>query len=67
MLLNHGAIPPIRILMYMVKDLDLLTIVQRTLAAKANLTFEFSKTADGIFNIRIFDPLGTVWYDGTDI
>lgn len=46
---------------------DFQELVQRTLAAKANLTFEFSKTADGIFNIRIFDPLGTVWYDGTDI
>lgn len=40
-------------------------IVQRTLAAKANLTFEFRKT-DDIFNIQVFDPLGCQWYDGTD-
>lgn len=41
-------------------------LIQRSLAAKANLTFEFSKTGR-IFNIRIFDPLGCEWYDGTDI
>lgn len=42
-------------------------LVQRSLALKANLTFEFSKTESGLFNIRLFDPLGSVWYDGTDI
>ncbi len=42
-------------------------LVERSLALKANLTFEFSKTDSGLFNIRLFDPLGSVWYDGTDI
>ena len=42
-------------------------LVQRSLALKANLTFEFKKTESGLFNIMIFDPLGSVWYDGTNI
>lgn len=42
-------------------------LIQRGLALKSNLTFEFRKTDTGLFNIMIFDPLGTVWYDGTDI
>lgn len=42
-------------------------LVQRTLAAKANLTFEFSKQESGKFNIRVFDPLGCEWYYGNDI
>ena len=42
-------------------------LVQRSLALKSNLTFEFSKTESGLFNIMIFDPLGSVWYNGTDI
>ncbi len=42
-------------------------LVQRTLALKANLTFEFSKINNGLFNIMIFDPLGSVWYNGTNI
>lgn len=41
-------------------------LVGRALAAKANLCFEFSKQSDGIFSIMVFDPLGTVWYRGTD-
>lgn len=42
-------------------------LVECSLALKANLTFEFSKTDSGLFNIKLFDPLGVVWYDGTDI
>ena len=42
-------------------------LIQRSLALKSNLTFEFRKTNTGLFNMMIFDPLGTVWYDGTDI
>ena len=42
-------------------------LVQRSLAAKANLTFEFSRKESGLFNIKLFDPLGSVWYDGTEI
>ena len=43
-------------------------LIQRTLAAKANLSFEFAKNEKtGYFNIRVFDPLGNLWYDGCDI
>lgn len=42
-------------------------LVQRSLAAKANLTFEFSRKESSLFNIRLFDPLGSVWYNGTEI
>ena len=42
-------------------------LLQRALAAKANLCFEFSKANDKMFNIRVFDPLGCVWHDGLDI
>ena len=42
-------------------------LIQRSLAAKANLTYEFSKVGDKLFNIRIFDPLGCLWYNGTDV
>lgn len=41
-------------------------VVYRAVKSKSNLLFEFSKK-DNIFNIRILDPLGCVWYDGTDI
>ena len=46
---------------------DLEELLQRALAIKANLCFEFSKIEDRLFNIRIFDPLGCVWYNGTSI
>lgn len=42
-------------------------LLQRALNIKANLCFEFSKSTSGLFNIRVFDPLGCVWYDGLDI
>lgn len=42
-------------------------LLQRALSQKANLCFEFSKVADKLFNIKVFDPLGCVWYNGTDI
>ena len=42
-------------------------LLQRALSQKANLCFEFSKVADKLFNIRVFDPLGCIWYDGTNI
>lgn len=41
-------------------------LIERSLAAKANLTFEFSRK-NRIINMRIFDPLGCQWYDGTDV
>lgn len=42
-------------------------LIQRSLAAKANLTIEFSKGEDGIFNMLLFDPLGNSFYEGSDI
>ena len=42
-------------------------LLQRALSQKANLCFEFSKVADKLFNIRVFDPLGCIWYNGTNI
>ena len=41
-------------------------LLQRSLGMKANLTVEFSKT-DGNFKMRVFDPLGNIWYEGYDI
>lgn len=46
---------------------DFEELLQRALSVKANLCFEFSKVENKLFNIRVFDPLGCVWYDGTDI
>lgn len=41
-------------------------LIQRSLAAKTNLTWKFKKIADKTFETTIFDPLGSVWYLGTD-
>lgn len=41
-------------------------LIQRSLAAKANLTWKFKKIADKTFETTIFDPLGSVWYLGTN-
>lgn len=42
-------------------------LINRALTAKANLLFEFNKKENKVFNIRILDPLGCLWYDGTNI
>lgn len=42
-------------------------LINRALFIKANLTIEFSKTENGKFNMMVFDPLGTMYYNGTDI
>ena len=39
-------------------------LISRALAIKANLTIEFIKDPDGLFNMMLFDPLGNVFYDG---
>ena len=39
-------------------------LISRALAIKANLTVEFSRDLDGIYNMMLFDPLGNVFYDG---
>lgn len=41
-------------------------LLQKSFALKSNLTIEFSKT-NNLYNMRLFDPLGNVWYLGTDI
>ena len=41
-------------------------LLQRSFALKSNLTIEFSKI-NNLYNMKLFDPLGNVWYDGTDI
>lgn len=38
-------------------------VVRRAVDSKSNLLFEFSKR-DSVYNIRVLDPLGCVWYDG---
>ena len=40
--------------------------LQRSFALKSNLTVEFSKN-DNKYNMKLFDPLGNVWYEGLDI
>lgn len=39
-------------------------LISRAIAIKANLTIEFVKDPDGLFNMMVFDPLGNVFYDG---
>lgn len=41
-------------------------LIQRSLTAKANLTWKFKKIADKTFETTIFDPLGSVWFKGID-
>ena len=41
-------------------------LLQRSFALKSNLTIEFTKI-DDLYNMKLFDPLGNVWYDGTNI
>ena len=41
-------------------------LLQRSFALKSNLTIEFSKK-DNLYSMKLFDPLGNVWYEGTDI
>lgn len=42
-------------------------LINRALSSKSNLLFEFSRQSDGMFNIRVIDPLGCLWYDGADV
>ena len=41
-------------------------LLQRSFALKSNLTIEFSKN-DNLYSMKLFDPLGNVWYEWTDI
>lgn len=42
-------------------------LVQRALASKSNLMFEFAKREEGGYNIRVFDPLACQFYYGDDM
>ena len=41
-------------------------LINRALEVKANLCVEFSKWND-LYKMRLFDPLGNLWYDGMNI
>ena len=41
-------------------------LLQKSFALKSNLTIEFSKSND-LYSMKLFDPLGNVWYEGTNI
>lgn len=41
-------------------------LLQKSFALKSNLTIEFSKNND-LYIMKLFDPLGNVWYEGTNI
>lgn len=41
-------------------------LLQRSFALKSNLTIEFSKN-ENKYKMKLFDPLGNVWYEGLDI
>lgn len=41
-------------------------LLQRSFALKSNLTIEFSKN-NNLYNMKLFDPLGNIWYEGTKI
>lgn len=41
-------------------------LLERAFALKSNLTIEFTKINE-LYNMKLFDPLGNVWYDGTSI
>lgn len=42
-------------------------LVSKALEQKANLCIEFTKKDSGKYNMRVFDPLGNLWYDGDEI
>lgn len=43
-------------------------LIQRALSQKANLSFEFTKNINkNKYEIRVYDPLGCLWYQGYDI
>lgn len=44
-----------------------LQLVARALQSKSNLLLEFNKLENGMINSTILDPLGNVYYNGTDI
>ena len=41
-------------------------LLQHSFSLKSNLTIEFSK-ANNLYRMKLFDPLGNVWYEGTSV
>ena len=41
-------------------------LLQKALSSKSNLMIEFTKK-DNLYNMRLFDPLGNLWYEGANI
>lgn len=41
-------------------------LLQRSFVLKSNLTIEFTQK-NNVYNMRLFDPLGNIWYEGTNI
>lgn len=48
------------------KEYSFQELLQRAFSLKANLTVEFINQ-DNLYKMRLFDPLGNVWYEGTSI
>lgn len=48
-------------------DYSFQELVNHALGMKANLTFEFRKMHEKKFFMRVFDPLGSCWYEGDDV
>ena len=46
---------------------NFMQLTQHALGVKANMAFEFNKTEDKKFKIKVFDPLGCSWYKGYDM
>ena len=42
-------------------------LINRALMQKSNLVIEFSKVEEKLFHMMVFDPLGSVYYQGTEI
>jgi ribulose-5-phosphate 4-epimerase/fuculose-1-phosphate aldolase len=42
-------------------------LINKALESKANLVFEFNRQSENIFSVRVFDPLGNVYYEGIDV
>lgn len=40
-------------------------LLQRSFALKSNLTIEFTQK-NNVYSMRLFDPLGNIWYEGTN-
>ena len=49
------------------EEYSFVDILNKSLIKRHNLTIEFSRSDEKKFKMLLFDPLGTVWYDGFEI